>query len=160
MSPDQRGGDSGATPTEQTPLIASQDDSNEPPREPSPSPPRARPGLRQVGIVSACIFLIILTELGAYLATIPLNQVLEEIICRNFHPDLLLDPNDPRCKDRAVQTELSLLRGWQMTFDFVPGLLTAVPYGFVADKYGRELVLTLSMLGITLSSGFYILVCQ
>ncbi|KAB5551178.1 putative MFS transporter [Coniochaeta sp. 2T2.1] len=114
----------------------------------------------RLGIIIACFLLIILLELGAYLATIPLNQVLEENICRSFHPQL--PPNseeDPRCKGKAVQAELSIIRGWQSTVDVIPGLLTAVPYGFLADRRGREMVLGLSLVGITLTSACYILIC-
>ncbi|WQF90194.1 Putative major facilitator superfamily, MFS transporter superfamily [Colletotrichum destructivum] len=117
------------------------------------STPRAR-----FSIVATCIFLIILIELGAYLATIPLNQVLEEIICHNLQR-LQPNVNDLGCKDKTVQDELSIIRGWQSTLDYIPGLLTAVPYGFLADRRGREQVLSLSLLGITMSSAFYILVC-
>ncbi|KAK8022905.1 MFS multidrug transporter [Apiospora marii] len=67
---------------------------------------------------------------------------------------------DPRCKGNDVQTELSFIRGWQSTLDYIPSLLTAVPYGFLADRRGRELVLRLSLIGITLASSFVVLVCS
>lgn len=114
---------------------------------------------KRLGIVATCILLIILIELGAYLATIPLNQVLEENICDRFHPQRPTHPDDHRCKDKDVQAELSIIREWQSTLDFIPGLLTAVPHGFLADRWGRELVLSLSLVGITLASACYILVC-
>jgi MFS family permease len=116
--------------------------------------------LKQLGQLSVCIVLIILIEFGVYLATIPLNQVLEQNICQHLHPGKTVAPNDPICKDKAVQTELSMIRGWQSTFDIIPGLLAAVPYGMIADKFGRRFVLTLACLGITLSSGSYSLVCK
>lgn len=116
---------------------------------------------RRLGIIITCILLIILLELGAYLSIIPLIQVLEEIICNQFHPDRTPGPEgDAICKDNAVQTELAFIRGWQSTLDFLPGVLTAIPYGLLADRHGRELVLRLSLLGVTLSSGFYIIVCR
>lgn len=146
--------------SETTPLIIPSSPGGEPLAAPlSASITKSTQQRKSLGIVTTCILLIILLELGAYLATIPLNQVLEEIICRNLEPHLPPDTDDPRCKDKAVQAELSIVRGWQSTLDFIPGLLTAVPYGFLADRRGRELVLSLSLLGITLSSAFYIFVC-
>lgn len=116
--------------------------------------------LKQAGPLSICITLLLLIEFGAYLATIPLNQVMEANICQRLHPGKTIAPNDPICKDKSVQTELSMIRGWQSTFDFIPGLLVAVPYGMIADKFGRGFVLTLACLGITLSSGSYAIVCK
>ncbi|TDZ21047.1 Efflux pump ustT [Colletotrichum orbiculare MAFF 240422] len=146
--------------SETTPLIIPSSPGGEPLAAPlSASTTKSTQQRKSLGIVTTCILLIILLELGAYLATIPLNQVLEEIICRNLDPHLPPDTDEPRCKDKAVQAELSIVRGWQSTLDFIPGLLTAVPYGFLADRRGRELVLSLSLLGITLSSAFYIFVC-
>lgn len=115
---------------------------------------------RRLVTISTCVLLITLLELGAYLAAIPLNQVLEEIICRSFHPRPPPSTDDPRCKNQDVQAELSIVRGWQSTLDYIPSLVTAILYGFLADSRGRELVLSLSVLGVTLASAFYILVCM
>ena len=115
--------------------------------------------LRPLGMMITCFLLNILMEFGLYLITIPLSQVLEEIICRGTILPDIPTANDPRCKDKTVQSELSLIRGWQATFDIIPGLLTALPYGLMADKYGREFVLGLSVLGGALTSTFNVLVC-
>lgn len=147
--------------SERTPLLESE--SAPLTREPVDSPrkdSRESSVLEHLGTFSVCIILLVLIEFGAYLATIPLNQVLEENICQRLHLGVALAPNDPACKDKSVQSELSLIRGWQSTFDFIPGLLVAVPYGILADKVGRGFVLTLSSLGITLSFGFYVFVCK
>lgn len=141
--------------SEQTPLL----ESTPVTRNPSGSDSQDRRALRLLETLSVCISLVVLVEFGAYLATIPLNQVLEENICKRMHLGAALAPNDPRCKDKSVQSELSVIRGWQSTFDFIPGLLVAVPYGMLADKVGRGIVLTLATLGLTLGSGFYIFVC-
>ncbi|KAK1961570.1 MFS general substrate transporter [Colletotrichum sublineola] len=115
--------------------------------------------LKSCSIVARCIFLLTIFELGCCLIAIPLNQVLEAIICRNFYPQAPPSVNDLRCKAKAVQDELSIIRGWQSTLELIPSLLTAIPYGFLADRQGREMVLGLSLLGMTLSSTFYILIC-
>jgi hypothetical protein len=140
---------------EQDPLITTK-----PPECHGNRHPAARsPALGSLGLVALCFALNILLEAGLYLIAIPLNQILEEIICRNILPTLA-GASDPRCKDSIVQSELSLIRGWQVTFDIIPGLLTAVPYGLMADRYGREFVLFLSVLGGALASSFNILICM
>lgn len=40
------------------------------------------------------------------------------------------------------------------------GVLTAVPYGLMADKYGPKIVLLLCTLGISWSYIFYAAVCE
>ncbi|KAK2603871.1 hypothetical protein QQS21_003906 [Conoideocrella luteorostrata] len=107
--------------------------------------------------VILCFVLNILLETGLYLITIALNQILEENICQSITPDVR-GADDPRCKGSIVQSELSLIRGWQVTFDIVPGLLTAVPYGLLADRHDKEFVLGLSVLGGALASSFSVLV--
>lgn len=71
----------------------------------------------------AAIFMvfIILLEAGASLIVIPVNEILETIICRNHHPTLEIGRNSPICKDPDVQAELTMLRGWQNTLEFIPG---------------------------------------
>lgn len=69
--------------------------------------------LRPLGMMITCFLLNILMEFGLYLITIPLNQALEETICRGTLLPDAPTTNDPRCKDKTVQSELSLIRGWQ-----------------------------------------------
>lgn len=42
------------------------------------------------------------------------------------------------CKVDAVANELAMLDGYLSMFSFIPGLILAVPCGWLADKYGRE----------------------
>ncbi|OAA38902.1 Major facilitator superfamily domain, general substrate transporter [Metarhizium rileyi] len=125
-----------------------------------PSLPAQPSAPRPLGMVTTCFALNILLEVGLFLITIPLNQVLEEVICQHSVSPRLPRANAARCKSKVVQSELSFIRGWQVTFDIIPGLLTAVPYGIMADRYGRELVLGLSVLGGALASSFSMLVCS
>ncbi|KAH8717847.1 Efflux pump ustT [Beauveria bassiana] len=98
-------------------------------------------------------------EISNILITIPLNQILESIICRQLVSDHA-SGIDPRCKNENVQRELSFIRGWQLTFDLIPGLLTAMMYGLAAKKYGRQFILALAVLGATLAATFVLVVCS
>ncbi|KAK4156780.1 major facilitator superfamily domain-containing protein [Chaetomidium leptoderma] len=66
--------------------------------------------------------------------------------------------DDPACKQPDVQGYLAMLRGWGMTFDCLPGIVGAVPYGILSDRWGRRPVLGLGVVGLVGSLGFNLLV--
>ncbi|RDW94397.1 hypothetical protein BP5796_00160 [Coleophoma crateriformis] len=111
-----------------------------------------------------CVVLIVCFEIGFTLQIAPLNKVLESIICKNYFPELTsLDLNamadDQRCKNNDVQGTLAMLRGWQLVTEILPGLLTTIFYGFLADKHGRKIILLLSVGGIILNFIAYAVIC-
>ncbi|OAA45873.1 Major facilitator superfamily domain, general substrate transporter [Beauveria brongniartii RCEF 3172] len=123
--------------------------------------PRGSKSTQSHYIIFKCFFLSICMEISNILITIPLNQILESIICRQLVSDHHLSNGlDPRCKNENVQRELSFIRGWQLTFDLIPGLLTAIMYGLAAKKYGRQFILALAVLGATLAATFVLVVCS
>lgn len=78
-------------------------------------------------IVPVCMITIFCLEVGDLLQMAPVNRILEGIICRDFYPEHaganpLSLTDDPRCKSTDVQSKLAMLRGWQSTLDFLPGL--------------------------------------
>lgn len=97
------------------------------------------------------------TIYGALL-TIPEHVLAEEMLCRKYHPDIE-SGKDPRCKDDDVQNELSFINGWSITLILLPGVLTAVPYGLLADAYGRRLGLALAVLGVLLQQISTLVIC-
>ncbi|EJP70910.1 MFS transporter, putative [Beauveria bassiana ARSEF 2860] len=121
--------------------------------------PRGSKSTQSHYIIFKCFFLSICMEISNVLITIPLNQILESIICRQLVSDHA-SGIDPRCKNENVQRELSFIRGWQLTFDLIPGLLTAMMYGLAAKKYGRQFILALAVLGATLAATFVLVVCS
>ncbi len=124
-----------------------------------PAPVNCSTGVKSYSIIARCFFLTICMEMSNVLVTLPLNQVLEGIICRRMFSDLS-NGIDPRCKNQIVQRELSFIRGWQLTFDVIPGLLTAMLYGLAAKRCGRQFILALSVLGGTLAAGFVLFICM
>ncbi|RDW89025.1 hypothetical protein BP6252_01057 [Coleophoma cylindrospora] len=111
-----------------------------------------------------CVVLIVCFEIGFTLQVAPLNKVLESIICKNYFPELAsLDlhamADDQRCKSNDVQGTLATLRGWQLVTEILPGLLTTIFYGFLADKYGRKKILLVSVVGIILNFIAYAVIC-
>lgn len=86
-------------------------------------------------------------------------RVQEDIVCRHYYkrtfPNDFNDPFEPipedRCKVPDVQAKLAMLRGWDQTLSCIPSIIMAVPYGVVADKYGRRPVLLLSLSGVVMA---------
>lgn len=92
-----------------------------------------------------------LVQFASVISATPTLEIMEAIICRSMHPDVVNPRDDASCKDTEVQSKLSTLQGWMMPFALVPGLLTAMPYGAMADKHGRRLVLRLAISGLLIS---------
>lgn len=123
---------------------------------PSSTNPKTHPQLFKVATI--CIALAFFVEIGDYMLRAPLMRILEGIICRSYYEstmplgmDLSLPIPEGKCKVPFVQAELAMLRGWDMTFSCIPGILVAVPFGWLADRHGRKPVLLLGLVGVILS---------
>lgn len=98
--------------------------------------------------------LIVLVSFGDMIELSPRTRILESIICYKYYeandpskillsraevgPGAIGGVDEMNCKIDAVAGELAVIDGYMNTFSMVPGLILAVPYGWVADKYGRE----------------------
>lgn len=70
-------------------------------------------------LCAAIILLLGLLSVGGLLQALPLNQVLESILCAQLQLDGYADI---QCGENSVvQAELAALRGWQTVFGLVPG---------------------------------------
>ncbi|PWY81907.1 MFS general substrate transporter [Aspergillus heteromorphus CBS 117.55] len=106
--------------------------------------------------------------IGYYISAAPQLRLFESIICQQYYRDSQPTPSsaaaaaaaavaagmdisigipEDLCKKAPVQSALAQLVGWQSFFDNIPGLLLALPYGLLADKYGRRWVMTMSFVG-------------
>ena len=112
--------------------------------------------LKVILIILASLFFL---SMGDNMNRAPWMRIQEDIVCRQYYrqtfPNEFGDPSDPipedRCKIPDVQSKLAMLRAWDQTISCIPSVFTALPYGVIADKYGRKLVLVLSLVGIVLS---------
>lgn len=135
-----------------------------------------------------CVLFLFIVEVSQFVMNAPLQQVLEDRICGDIYPDhelgLVASPGD-RCKDKSVQKRLAMLRSWDVSaqmfvreckansaprqvasikqiadVDALPALFVQIPFGIIADKYGRRTVLFLSLLGAGLQTAWILLVCK
>lgn len=79
--------------------------------------------------------------------SVGLNQLVEGAACQQLYPDVTEPYADDRCKNEDVQSKLTLVMGWEMTFMLLPGLITAIPWGLFADRYGARAFLFIAFLG-------------
>jgi MFS family permease len=100
---------------------------------------------------------------SSYMLVIPALRLYKSAICRQYYhkqdgkwyPDI----DEGQCKIPEIQSSLATLIGWKMAFDALPGFLTAVWYGNLADQYGRKPVLIAALLGEFTSWVWVFLVC-
>jgi len=117
-------------------------------------------------ILSLVLSIVFVTDLANSVSKAPLIRVFESIICQNYFA--IVDPSkinsngsveERYCKVGPVQEELALLRGWQDFFDYIPGLFLAIPFGMLADRYGRKWLSVLNVASMWLRMGWICFVC-
>jgi MFS family permease len=111
-------------------------------------------------------FLVTTIDIASSLFEPPKTRVFEANICLRYY-----EKHDPSkinkdgtvdeslCKINAVQEKLATIMGWAELFEVLPGILLAVPYGALADKYGRKWIFALSLVGMLLDSAWILVIC-
>lgn len=109
-------------------------------------------------ILVACGFFVLAADFGFFMSQAPQTTIFEQIICRNYllhsrddvNTDLYDSSARDPCKSEIVQGELAIINGYKDTFDVLPSIILSLPYGVLADHWGRKPVLYLGALGIVL----------
>ncbi|KAF3020670.1 hypothetical protein E8E14_013045 [Neopestalotiopsis sp. 37M] len=85
-------------------------------------------------------------------------RLYESVICSEYFSQSnpsLIEPDgtipEKICKATPVQEQLATLLGWQSFIDSIPAILLPIPFGYLADKYGRKWIMALGLIGFTLS---------
>lgn len=81
------------------------------------------------------------TYFAKHMVEVPTIKLFEQAICNRYYSNHSIhlrntpDIHEGLCKIPAIQKELATLTGLKFTFDALPGLLTALYYGSIADRY-------------------------
>jgi hypothetical protein len=131
---------------------------------PIPLPEKKKPW---VLLVILCLFLIAVIDVGAFLGEPPRTRVYEANICLSYYREhdtsvIGADGTIPEklCKIDQVQQTLAMIFGWQDTFDAIPAVLLAVPFGTLADRVGRKWIFAASLVGLQLNAAWILLICK
>ncbi|EMC95092.1 hypothetical protein BAUCODRAFT_123567 [Baudoinia panamericana UAMH 10762] len=120
------------------------------------------------------MLLLLCISFGDQISESPQVRIFESVICYKHYESV--DPSkilisreavgpgaiggvaELHCKVNAVQEQLAELRGYQQFFDGIPSLALAVPFGWVADRYGRKPLFFLGLLSFAFKMGWMQLV--
>ncbi|PGH13869.1 hypothetical protein AJ80_06138 [Polytolypa hystricis UAMH7299] len=123
---------------------------------------------RPVVFVALCLIILLVIDFCGALTITPQTRIYEAIVCRKYYDEHLPEQfpygeeiPEEQCKIAAVQGEVALVNGLQTSFDAIPSILLSVSYGRLADspRYGRKLILILSLVGVLLDSYWAVFVC-
>lgn len=123
---------------------------------------RSDPTRRAVLTAVLCALIIFVYSLGSATLLTPMAKIFEDIICQKYVRQQSKGRRaleGDRCKAPDVQSELATLQAWSATLEYIPGLLVAVPFGTLADRFGHKLVLVLSSIGVMLHVLAQVLIC-
>lgn len=88
---------------------------------PNDLPPEIVPSKTfQRKVLLMCTVTLFIVTVSAYIMEPPLQNIMEDIICRKYFPDHTLRMpriQDHRCKNTEVQKSLAMLRGWGFAMD-------------------------------------------
>lgn len=113
------------------------------------------------------IVLLILLNGGNTVQEAPKTRLFESIFCSHFyreHDPSFIGPDgtvlERFCKIEPVQSDVAMLKGWQVFLDNIPSILLAIPFGILADKYGRKPIILLNSIALCLRISWIMVVCH
>ncbi|PTU19621.1 hypothetical protein P175DRAFT_0503160 [Aspergillus ochraceoroseus IBT 24754] len=132
-------------------------DDNDPPKQ---QPNNASPiqGNIRMRLMVTLFTMILAVEVGYVMAGGPMTRIYESIACHEHY--LQVDPSkigpdgqvpEDLCKGKEVQSELAAVKGYMEFFEGILSVFLAIPYGLMADRYGRRSVMRIGIPGFILN---------
>ncbi|EEH19456.1 hypothetical protein PABG_01775 [Paracoccidioides brasiliensis Pb03] len=109
--------------------------------------------------LTVVLFAIVLAfETGGSMLSAPMTRIFESITCQRYYEQhdkskIGKDGYIPEelCKNKEIQREVAIVKGYGELFDALSGVLLSMPYGLLADKYGRKPVFCICIPGFVLN---------
>ncbi|EGE80445.1 MFS transporter [Blastomyces gilchristii SLH14081] len=109
--------------------------------------------------LTIALFAIVLAfETGGSMLAAPMTRMFESITCLQYykeHDPAIIGKNgnipEELCKNKEIQGEVAIVKGYGELFDAMAGVLLSVPYGLLADKYGRKPIFCICIPGFVLN---------
>lgn len=124
----------------------------------------------QAVILNIILLAVVFASFGDQLQESPVTRIYESVICYNYYskhdptklrlppsavgPGAIGGVDEMWCKADPVQDELAMLNGFQLFLDGIPGLILAIPFGWLADRYGRWSIVMLNLSQIALRTSW------
>ena len=138
-----------------------------PPPTPGPSASKRKASSLRLYVTIIILLLNLTANFTYQLQALPRFRIWEIIYCRKYyqeHDSSLIGPGgvveERFCKIENVQSQVALLKGWLEFFSGLPGLFLAVPYGMLADRYGRKGIITACLAAIWVEQGWIYVVSE
>lgn len=103
-------------------------------------------------------FIVVAVDMGIGMSDNPMFRIFESITCRKYY--IQQDPGrieadgqvkEEFCKVTEVQSEVAAVKGYFELFEGILCMLLAIPYGLMADRYGRKPTVCLVIPGYIIS---------
>jgi hypothetical protein len=111
--------------------------------------------------------LIFINEAEYFVKQVATMRAIEAMYCYEFYLDRGSDLADlgkhiPErfCKDDSIQKGLAKTAGLIMFVRMLSSMIGAVPLGWVADRYGRKIVVVLHKVNVTISCFTWLVLCE
>ncbi|PGH29045.1 hypothetical protein GX50_08203 [[Emmonsia] crescens] len=109
--------------------------------------------------LTIALFAIVLAfETGGSMLAAPMTRIFESITCLHYykeHDPTIIGKNgyipEELCKNKEIQGEVAIVKGYGELFDALSGVFLSIPYGLLADKYGRKPIFCICIPGFILN---------
>jgi hypothetical protein len=111
--------------------------------------------------------IIFINEAEYYVKQVATLRAIEAMYCYEYYlaqgselVDLGKHIPERFCKDDSIQKQLAKTAGLIMFVRMLSSMAGALPLGWVADRYGRRLVLILHKVNVTITCATWLLLCK